>query len=244
MPKIAYLGWGSLLWQGYFTTHARPIWQGYYSAEEWPREQAFLKSHGPWSIDGPLLPLEFSRVSTSRCGALTLVIDRRSTTYAHVHWCLSADPGVEGAVSGSNASSHLQHAIKVLAGREGMSDTDRIGRWPNGDWEPLDKDIRDTIAKWATTTTLDGAVWTDLGSNFEEKVRSLVQDGDQRISVDRGQLAAIVGQPFSVSNAITYLRALSGNSREKALEYIQRAPTFVRTRVRDALEQRVLDRVL
>jgi hypothetical protein len=246
MPKIAYLGWGSLLWQGYFRTHTGLIWQGYYSAEatESKGEYDFLKSHLSWRIDGPLLPLEFSRVSTSRRGALTLVIDRRSTTDTQVSWCLSKNPDVEGAVSGANVSSHLQHAIKVLAEREGMSDTDRIGRWPNGDWQPLDKDTLDTIAKWATTMALDGAVWVDLASNFEPMVRSLVNDGAPKISVNREQLKAIVDQPFSVQNAITYLRALSGKSRGKALEYIQRAPTFVRTRVRDALEQMAVDRAL
>ena len=50
---IAILGWGSLLW-------------------DWTRADG---RHSSWQKDGPELKLEFSRISTSRNGALTLVID-------------------------------------------------------------------------------------------------------------------------------------------------------------------------
>lgn len=51
---IAILGWGSLLWD------VRP---------------EFDDQHLPWEFDGPDLKIEFSRVSQTRGGALTLVID-------------------------------------------------------------------------------------------------------------------------------------------------------------------------
>lgn len=53
--KIAILAWGSLIWD-----------------DNWPE---FDKQRGEWLKDGPILPLEFSRVSASRDKALTLVID-------------------------------------------------------------------------------------------------------------------------------------------------------------------------
>jgi hypothetical protein len=52
-PKIAILGWGSLLWEG--------------GAE-------FDRWHDEWRLDGPVLRLELSRVSSRRLDALTLVI--------------------------------------------------------------------------------------------------------------------------------------------------------------------------
>lgn len=53
-PKIAILGWGSLIW------------------DERPE---FDSHHEEWTSGGPVLQLEFSRISESRKGALTLVID-------------------------------------------------------------------------------------------------------------------------------------------------------------------------
>jgi hypothetical protein len=52
--KIAIIGWGSLLWDEY---------------------EQFDSKHGEWIVNGPLLPLEFSRISRSRGGILTPVID-------------------------------------------------------------------------------------------------------------------------------------------------------------------------
>ena len=61
--KIAILGWGSLLWEG---------------------GQEFERWHDAWHNDGPSLKLEFSRVSESRLGALTLVIAEAFRSHANV----------------------------------------------------------------------------------------------------------------------------------------------------------------
>lgn len=54
-PKIAILGWGSLLWD--------------------ESDAEFDERHHEWKFDGPVLKLEFARKSSSRLNALTLVID-------------------------------------------------------------------------------------------------------------------------------------------------------------------------
>jgi hypothetical protein len=125
-----------------------------------------------------------------------------------------------------------------------LRNEERIGRWPAAGWTPSDAVLTERIAAWATAKGLDGVVWTDLHSNFTERVSRLAERDHPAIAVDRARLAAIAGQKFSVPNAIAYLRALSGASRGKALAYIQRAPDFVRTPLRDRLEQLALDRAL
>jgi hypothetical protein len=73
----------------------------------------------------------------------------------------------------------------------------------------------DIVAAWASRHSLDVVVWTDLPSNFE----------------------AECGKPFSVENAILYLKTLSPEAKAKATEYVWRAPEFVRTPLRRALQQ-------
>ena len=177
--RITLLGWGSLLWEG---------------------GSEFDAWHGPWQNDGPLLSIEFSRVSSSRHGALTLVIDSANgvpTTVAH---CVSR-------------RSNIAEAIEDLRRREGAS-VQNIGFVRrSGEARFRDRQSRDTILSWAANRDMDGVVWTDLPSNFAEKL----------------------DQPFSVPAALTYVHALEPEGKAKALEYFRRAPPFVRTPLRDAL---------
>jgi hypothetical protein len=76
--QIAILGWGSLLWD------VRP---------------EFDEQHGDWRPDGPTLKLEFSRVSSTRLGALTLVIDPEHGVPTTVAWCLSRRNDPDDAVA-------------------------------------------------------------------------------------------------------------------------------------------------
>ena len=76
-PQIAILGWGSLLW------------------EERPELD---RRHDEWRCDGPSLKLEFSRVSSSRLNALTLVIDSTHGAKTRVAWCLSKRGDPDDAV--------------------------------------------------------------------------------------------------------------------------------------------------
>ncbi len=61
---------------------------------------------------------------------------------------------------------------------------------------------------------IDVVVWTALKTNFQQKTK----------------------QPFSVAAVVAYVKALESEAKVKAAEYIWRAPTFVRTTVRSALQ--------
>ncbi|MCX5675409.1 MAG: hypothetical protein NTX87_10425 [Planctomycetota bacterium] len=183
MPaKIAILGWGSLLWEG---------------GEEFDRWRE------PWQYDGPSLKLEFSRVSDSRLGALTLVIDPKHGSPTTVRWCLSKRQDPDDAVCD-------------LRCREGTT-LAKIGRILLGSSRNQfrDQESHEAIAAWAKTKNLDGIIWTDLRSNFQEKVK----------------------QTFSVQAAVSYVKALPAEARAKAAEYVWRAPDVVQTPLRMALQK-------
>ena len=70
------------------------------------------------------------------------------------------------------------------------------------------------IVAWAKEKKLDAVVWTALKSNFKEKVK----------------------QPFSVKAVVAYVKTLDPAGKAKAAEYVWRAPEFVQTPVRSALQ--------
>jgi len=179
--RTAILGWGSLIWD--------------------PRED-FDAWHEQWNSDGPILPIEFSRISSSRDDALTLVIDSEHGVLTPVGWCLSK-------------RASLADAVGDLRCREGTTDS-QIGRLPVPDAaageDPVS--IEGRIANWARELDIQAVVWTKLASNFERKKK----------------------MPFSVANAILHLQSLQPTAKVKAAEYVWRAPDFVRTPLRAALE--------
>jgi hypothetical protein len=178
---IAILGWGSLLWD---------------------RDPAFDSHHDPWIMEGPTLKIEFSRISASRHGALTLVIDAANGTPTQVAYCLSTRATI------TDARDDLQKREGTRPRHIGWIAADGGGRGRDDVTVGL---VRD----WIAAKDFGGAVWTDLPPNFEEKS----------------------GQPFSTETAVAYVHALAEPGRTMALEYIQRAPEFVKTPVRLALTE-------
>lgn len=177
-PGIAILAWGSLMWE------VRP---------------EFDEHHEEWSLDGPILKVEFSRISESRQGALTLVIDETHGAEATVAWCLSKRQSVEDAICD-------------LRCREGTMVKNigcvRLPADPSASQSPI-------ITAWASGKSLDAVIWTALTSNFQKKK----------------------GTSFSVLAAVEHIKTLDPCGKAKAAEYIWRAPAFVKTPLRDALQQ-------
>jgi hypothetical protein len=186
--KIAVLAWGSLVWD--------------------PRE---LQTATKFVANGPLLPIEFCRVSKD--GRLTLAIDE---TFGDVCTSYSAPSAFEG----------LDAAIENLRSREGTDVRDigfvepATGRQSETAAERHPQMLA-TIAAWAESNRYDAAIWTELASNFAKPGKA--------------------GEPFSVTAAIRYLETLQekdGVAFARALEYIRNAPAEVDTPVRDEVAKR------
>lgn len=180
MSGILILGWGSLLWE---------------AAPE------FDRWHGPWHAEGPPLKLEFSRVSSSRDGILTLVIDPERGAVNSVAYTASR-------------RALLPDAVADLRSRE-KTTAENIGRIgpAEGDHHYRDPASADAITAWAGANGAKAVVWTDLASNFGQKI----------------------GEDFSVTSAMNYLKDLDAPVRAKAIDYISRVPPFIETPLRTAL---------
>lgn len=130
--KIAILGWGSLIWQ--------------------PKELEYNKTFG-WNEDGPILPIEFARISKD--GRLTLVI---------------TENGTKSPVLYTLSNYHnLEEAILNLAVREG-SGRNSIGSYNKSKDTFSSKFLfKDEIKNWIKNTDFDAVIWTNLGENWNIK---------------------------------------------------------------------------
>lgn len=134
--QIAFLGWGSLIWD-----------QG----------PEFDSKAGPWISDGPVLPIEFCRVSSSRKGALVLVIDPKLGTEVEVLYALSLRDNPDDALSDlrKREKTNMKKIgfVNLLTGK-------KRGRYP---------ELIATIRDWAEKMDIQVVAWTDLESNFKSK---------------------------------------------------------------------------
>ncbi|EKT4544246.1 hypothetical protein [Flavobacterium psychrophilum] len=130
--KTAILGWGSLIWQ--------------------PKDLAFNKEFG-WKKDGPILPIEFARISKD--GRLTLVITENKTKVP-VLYALSDYQSVEEAI--------LNLAVREGSGRGSIGSYDKTKN-------EFSHDVffEQNILDWIKNTEFDAIIWTNLGENWNIK---------------------------------------------------------------------------
>ncbi|MEO0428740.1 MAG: hypothetical protein AAF160_14995 [Pseudomonadota bacterium] len=137
MARFAIIGWGSLIW-----------------------DMDGLDRHvdGAWRMGaGPVLPLEFSRVSAKRLGGLAVCIDPDHGARCPTH----AITSVRGAIDA---------VIDDLATRERTA-PERIGvaMADDGALRSRLPGIAEAVAGWCRIGGWDGAVWTDLDANFADE---------------------------------------------------------------------------
>lgn len=124
--KIACIGWGSLIWR--------------------PKG---LKIQNHWFEDGPVLPVEFTRISSDN--RVTLIIDNQATTVRTL-WALMT-------------CGDLDEAKKSLIDREGVKKDSLIHSISKND-ETKDE-IHLVIKNWLKEKDIDCAIWTGL--SFSKK---------------------------------------------------------------------------
>lgn len=130
--KIAILAWGSLIWQ--------------------PKDLFFDKEFG-WKEDGPILPIEFARISKD--GRLTLVITKNGTKVP-VLYALSNYQNVEEAV--------LNLAVREGSGRRSIGSYDKTkNEFSN------DVFFEQNIIDWIKHKDIDAVIWTNLEENWDIK---------------------------------------------------------------------------
>jgi hypothetical protein len=188
MVKIAVIAWGSLVWD--------------------PRE---LKTGAAFAPNGPLLPIEFCRISAD--GRLTLVIDKAVGDLCRTYSAASVFTSLDTAIENLR-ERETRHAedIGFAEPASGRQSEIAMERHP---------EAVASIVAWMAANGYDAAIWTALGSNFDEWDKA--------------------GEPFSVTAAIGYLETLKGEDPAafvRALDYIRKAPSEVETPVRDEVAKR------
>lgn len=131
--KIAILGWGSLIWQ--------------------PKDLEFNIEFG-WKQDGPILPIEFARISKD--GRLTLVITE-SGTKVPVLYALSKFQSLDEAI--------LDLAIREGSGRKSIGYYDKS----SDVFSPATFGFKTNILEWINQMNFDAVIWTDLSEKLESR---------------------------------------------------------------------------
>jgi len=142
--NIALLGWGSLIWKP---------------------EPMRLASR--WHFDGPMLPLEFARISKgSRPDSerLTLVIHEGGRPVPTL-WAMLENKTLKSAVSDLASREGCKPEFIGYAICDGRQYNCRV----------IPK-LSESIFAWAASKKLDAAIWADLPSNFYEKTGTLLTE--------------------------------------------------------------------
>ena len=138
--RTAILAWGSLI--------------GEPDAE-------FDRYHEDWLHEGPVLPIEFSRISSSRADALTLVIDPDSGVLTRTWYALSKRRESEDAACDLRTREGTTFRnIALLDIRTGVLRC----RWMF---------VADKVRIWLEEKGMGAVVWTDLTANYPEKLKEL-----------------------------------------------------------------------
>lgn len=139
----AILAWGSLIWES--------------------KSLEFIKEYG-WQNDGPILPIEFARISNN--GRLTLVITENGTpvtTYFTI----------------APFYSKVEEVIMNLKLREGCKLSD-IGYYISATEtiHPENFPFKKEIIEWAKKNKMENVIWTNLPEKWEFK-----NENEETISV-------------------------------------------------------------
>ena len=165
LSKIAIIGWGSLIW-----------------------DLEILAPHtsGNWQMEaGPLLPMEFSRVSPKRKLGLAVCLDPAVGVPCRTHVIRSVRGDILQAVE------DLRARERAPEGLIGAYHADfQHGRMP---------EVVARVQAWCADKGWGGAVWTDLEPNFEAHTK-------RRFSVAEGIAYLKTLRRESLEEAYNYIQ--------------------------------------
>lgn len=153
-----------------------------------------------WHKDGPFAPVEFVRQSND--GRITLVLDKDSAP-VRLLWAQMTSLNLEAA----------KNALKVREGMGGNNWEKIIGVWEKGQRPP---EYIKGIDDWASSNSIDAAIWTALGAKFNGE--------NQRPTSDQ---------------IVLYLQSLLGSKLDNARKYIECTPRQIDTKYRRDIEARL-----
>lgn len=167
----------------------------------WDLEVLEPHVHADWLMHhGPHLPMEFTRVSAKRKMGLAVCLDPDAGVPCPTHAIRSVRDDIRAAQADLAARErapldgigYVCTATGIVGGRAA---------------------IAEQVGAWCARAGWQGAVWTDLQSNYAETR----------------------GEPFTLDAAHAYLRTLTGESLDEAVRYIQNAPVATDTPLRRRL---------
>jgi hypothetical protein len=183
--EIAVIGWGSLIWCS-----------------------GSLRIKTKWRTDGPVLPIEFARVSED--DRLTLVIHPGSAPQP-TYWALSE-------------LDELKAARRNLKKREGCSLT-AIHYFPlDNDSPSIPPEVEAELVAWLPKHKgAESVIWTALETNWEDKF-------DKR--------AFSVDEAVRYLDKLDEERKQAKATFDRAKEYVQNAPPSIQTEVRRLMREK------
>lgn len=190
--SIACLGWGSLIWD--------------------PRDLMIERTdpvEKAWSLDGPLLPVEFARHSSGNRLTLVLVPGRRTS---QVLWANLLVQGLEVAKRNLAIRECRRpgHPIEEELVQRFISQW--CGYWS---LRCSKGNCAEVVGEWARIHELSAVIWTDFPPRFR-KTDGVVPSSDE---------------------ALEFLRSRSPQEQENAKTYITQTPKQVATPYRAEIER-------
>lgn len=138
LVDIAVLAWGSLIW----------------NPGQLQIREAFCEG-------GPVLPIEFSRISKN--GRLTLVIDEAHGQPCETYFTMSAYKKLDEARENLRVRENMEHV-------NGVGFVDLVSGEVSRRARERHPNALAVISHWAEHRNLDAVIWTALAGNFAEKL--------------------------------------------------------------------------
>ncbi len=142
--RVAVLGWGSLVWKP---------------------EPMKLKDR--WHFDGPMLPVEFARISrnSSTNQDRLIIVPYQGSKLIPVLWATAAHDNIDAAA-------------RNLCGRLGceQKEVGFVNVHTKGFRSSAVPKFHEDIGWWAAKKGIEGVVWADLPANFYEKTGGILTE--------------------------------------------------------------------